>query len=57
MKVYMYRFLFSPLYLIRQGGRCNQMIVFAFWFNSSCFPIAETPQSTTCYRSERKREI
>lgn len=60
MKVYMYSFLFSPLYLIRQGGCCNQMIVLAFWLNSSCLPITETPQSTTTcysYRSKRKRAL
>lgn len=58
MKVYMYSFLFSPLYLIRQGGCCNQMIVFAFWLNSSCLPITETPRSTTtCYWSKRKRDL
>ena len=54
MKVYMYSFLFSPLYLIRQGGCCNQMIVFAFWLNPSCLPITETPQSTTCLQEQKK---
>lgn len=43
MKVYMYSLLFSPLYLIRQGGCCNQMIVFAFWLNLSCLPITDSP--------------
>lgn len=54
MKVYMYSLLFSPLYLIRQGGCCNQMIVFAFWLNLSCLPITDSPINNNMLQEQNK---